>query len=133
VRDELVRDVLTFGAQSLNGIGEVRRRLGCDGGDQQVQATGPMDLVLVGAIAELAALTDEDGAARAIDGFTIVQSAFLPTTKLRIQQEFEDEHGLLELADLVQRAGDLVLTWVGTGAAGAVMRACLVAQGGTSS
>jgi hypothetical protein len=73
-----------------------------------------MDLVLVSAIAELAALTNEDGAARAVDGFTIVQSAFLPTTKLRIEQEFEDEHGFLELPDLVQCACDLVLTWVGS-------------------
>src|SRR5713226_8411371 len=73
-----------------------------------------MDLVLVSAIAELAALTNEDGAARAVDGFTIVQSAFLPTTKLRIQQELEDEHGLFRLADLVQCPRDLVLTRVGS-------------------
>ena len=60
-----------------------------------------MHLVLIHAIAELAALADEDGTARAVDSFTIVQSAFLPMTKSWIQQEFEDEHGLLGLADLV--------------------------------
>jgi hypothetical protein len=70
-------------------------------------------LVPVGAIAELAALTDEDGAPLAVDGLAVVQPAVLPTTKLRVQQEFQDEHGLLELADLVQYPGDLVLTWVG--------------------
>jgi hypothetical protein len=37
----------------------------------------------------------------------------LPATKLWIEQELKDEHGLLQLADLIQRAGDLVLTWVG--------------------
>jgi len=43
-----------------------------DGRDQQVQATGPMHLVLVGAIAELTTLPDEDSAAGAVDGFHVV-------------------------------------------------------------
>jgi hypothetical protein len=113
VSDELVRYVLTFGTERLNGIGQVRRRPRCDSRNQQVQATRPMHLVLVGAIAELAALTDEDSAARAVDSFTVVQSALLPTTKLWIQQEFEDEHGLFQLANLIECPGDLVLTWIG--------------------
>src|SRR5262249_42866369 len=43
----------------------------------------------------------------------VVQSTLLPTTHLWVQQEFEDEHGLFQLADLVQGASDLVLSWVG--------------------
>jgi hypothetical protein len=66
---------------------------------QQVQAARPMHLVLVGAVAELAALADEESAARAVDGFTIVESALLPMPKLWIQQEFEDEDSLLQLSE----------------------------------
>jgi len=40
-----------------------------------------MHLVLVGAIAEFAALADEESAARAVDGFTIVESALLPMSR----------------------------------------------------
>jgi hypothetical protein len=58
-----------------------------------------MHLVLVGAVAELAALADEESAARAVDGFTIVESALLPMPKLWIQQEFEDEDSLLQLSE----------------------------------
>jgi hypothetical protein len=54
-----------------------------------------MHLVLVGAIAELTALADEERATRAVGGFTIVQSALLSSSKLWIQQEFENEDGLL--------------------------------------
>jgi hypothetical protein len=50
-----------------------------------------MHLVLVGAIAELTALADEECTTRAVDGFTIVQSALLSSSKLWIQQEFKDE------------------------------------------
>src|ERR1700687_2156344 len=64
-------------------------------------------------VAEFAALADEESAARAVDRFTIVESALLPMSKLWIQQEFQDEDGLLQLANLVQCPGDLVLTWVG--------------------
>ncbi len=71
-----------------------------------------MYLVLIRTIAKLAALADEDSAAGAVDGFTVVESTLLPTTKLWIEQEFEDEDGLLELSDLIQRPGNLVLTRV---------------------
>jgi hypothetical protein len=71
--DQLLWYFLTLGTKRVNGVGEVWRRPGCDGGDQQVQAACSMHLVLLGAIAELAALTNEDGATRAVDGFTIVQ------------------------------------------------------------
>jgi hypothetical protein len=50
-----------------------------------------MHLVLVSAVTELAALADEESATRAIEGFTIVQSALLSSSKLWIQQEFKDE------------------------------------------
>src|SRR6266581_3870042 len=73
-----------------------------------------MHLVLVGAVAEFAALADEESAAGAVDRFTIVESALLPMSKLWIQQEFEDEDGLLQLSDLIQGAGDLILTRVGS-------------------
>jgi len=70
--DQLLWYFLTLGTKRVNGIGEVWRRPCCDGRDQQVQAACSMHLVLVGAIAELAALADEDRATRAVDGFTIV-------------------------------------------------------------
>jgi hypothetical protein len=73
-----------------------------------------MHLVLIGAVAEFAALADEESAARTVDGFTIVESALLPMSKLWIQQEFEDEDGLLQLSDLIQCAGNLILTRVGS-------------------
>src|SRR5258708_13967357 len=63
---------------------------------------------------EFAALAEEEGAARAVDGFPIVESARLPMSKLWIQQEFEDEDGLLQLSNLIQCAGDLILTRVGS-------------------
>ena len=103
--DQLVWDVLSVCAMSRNGISQIRSRPCSDGRNQQVKATRPMHLVLVGAIAELAALADEESATRAVDGFTIVESAFLSSSKLWIQQEFENEDGLLELADLVSTHG----------------------------
>src|SRR5437867_13368259 len=71
-----------------------------------------MHLILIRTITELATLADEDGATRAVDGFTVVESALLPTTKLWIQQELEDEDGLLQLTDLIQCTGDLILSRV---------------------
>ena len=46
-----------------------------------------MHLVLVGAIAELTALADEERATRAVDGSTIVQSTLLSPSKLWIQHK----------------------------------------------
>jgi len=114
VSDQLVWDVFALGTESRNGISQVRCGPRSDSRDQQVQAARPMHLVLVGAVAELAALADEESAARAVDGFTIVESALLPMSKLWIQQEFEDEDSLLQLSDLIQCAGDLILTRVGS-------------------
>ena len=93
--DQFVWHLVALGTENFNGISQVRRGPRSDGGDQQVQAASPMHLVLVRAIAELAALADEDGAAGAVDGLAVIQSPFLPPSKLWIQQEFEDEDGLL--------------------------------------
>jgi hypothetical protein len=93
--DQFVWHLFALGPESVDGISKVGRGPRSDGRDQQVQATGPMHLVLVRAIAELAALADEDGAAGAVDGLAVIQSPFLPPSKLWIQQEFEDEDGLL--------------------------------------
>jgi len=59
-----------------------------------------MHPVLIGAIAKLAALAEEHGAARAVDSFSVIQSMLLAPTQLRIQQEFKNKDSLLELADL---------------------------------
>ncbi len=69
-----------------------------------------MHPVLTGAIAKLAALADEDGAARAVDSFSVIQSMLLAPTQLWIQQEFENKDSLLEVADLVQCASGLILS-----------------------
>jgi hypothetical protein len=74
VGDQLVWGSLPFCTVSCDGVSQVWRRPRSDACDEQVQAAGPMHLILVGAIPKLAALADEDGATRAIDGFPIVES-----------------------------------------------------------
>jgi hypothetical protein len=61
VGDELVWHVFALSACHRDGIGQVGRRPGADRSNQQVQATRSVHLVLVGTVAELAALADEDG------------------------------------------------------------------------
>jgi len=77
---ELVGNDLTLGMQRVDRISQVRRHPGCDRGSEQVRAARTVDLILVGAIAELAALANEDGTRRTIDGLAVVQSTLLAPT-----------------------------------------------------
>lgn len=94
--DQLLWGGFAFCTYSRNGISQIGRRPRSNGRDQQVQAAGSMHLILVCTVTELAALAHEDGATRAVDGFTVVEPTLLPTTELWIEQEFEDEDGLLQ-------------------------------------
>ena len=114
VREIFLGNILAFGAQLLNGSSDMRRVPGADGGDQQVQATRSMHLVLKGAVAELATLAHEEAAGNAVNSLAFVQCPLSSPSQLRVLQELKDENSLLQLADLVERPCNLILAWVRT-------------------
>jgi hypothetical protein len=83
------------------------------GGDEEIQAGRPVDLVFEVAVAHFAKLAEEQSPGERIAGLTLVQSALRTPPKVDVADPLQHEQASLEATGLAQRDRQAVLTGVG--------------------
>ena len=73
VANDVVRQVVSFGPQALDDTGQVNGVPQDDGADHQVEAGSAESLALEGAVADFAALVEEDCPGQLVAGLALVQ------------------------------------------------------------
>src|SRR5215218_7643385 len=75
VGEDLVGYIVPMAAQGEDGLAKVAAVPEHDGGDEQVQAAGTVQLAFVGAVADLPEPVEEDGLAEVVAGLALFRLA----------------------------------------------------------
>ena len=78
----------------------------------QVEAAGPVALLLEAAVADFAQAIEEHGAGQGVAGFSLVQSGMHAAAQLDALQPVQNEQGAFDAAQLAQGDGQAVLARV---------------------
>ena len=100
--EDLVGYIVPAATQDDDGLAKVAAVPEHDGGDEQVQAAGTVQLALVGAVADLPEPVEEDSLAEIVAGLALVQARLHLVTERRAAQEVEDEARVLQATELDQ-------------------------------
>jgi len=87
----------------INGIPEHDSR------SEQIEAAGPVTLLLEAAVADLTQSVEEDSSGQRIAGFPLVQAGMDSSTLLDALQPVQDKQGALDSPQLTQRYRQAVL------------------------
>lgn len=80
-----------------------------DGGRHQVEAAGPVALLLETAVADFAQTVEEYGAGQRVARFALVQPGMYAAAQLDVLQPVQNEQRALDAAQLAQRHGQAIL------------------------
>ncbi len=83
-----------------------------DGRCHQVEAAGPVALLLETAVADFTQAVEEHGAGQRVAGFALVQPGMHAAAQLDALQPVQDEQRALDAPQLAQGHGQAVLAWV---------------------
>ena len=112
VLQQALIDGLAVTTQGVRGPFQVDRVPQHDGRRHQVEATGPVALLLETAVADFAQSVEEHGAGQGVAGFALVQSSMHAAAQLNALQPIQDEQCSFDAAQLAQGDGQAVLTRV---------------------
>jgi len=98
--------------QPLSGALQVHRVPQHNGGRHQVQAAGPVALLLEAPIPDLAEAVKEHRPGQGVARFTLVQSSMHAAAQFDALQPVEDEQGAFDPAQLAQGHGKAILAWI---------------------
>lgn len=80
-----------MGAQGLHGTLELHRVPQHDGGGEQIQATGPVALLLKAPVPDFTQLVEEDGPGQRVAGFAFVEPDLHTAAQVHALQPIQDE------------------------------------------
>ena len=84
-----------------------------DGGDQQIETTCSIALILIGTIADFPESVEEHGPSQSVMLLALVEPDMAATAQLGVMQPVEREERALELPKFTQRMGQTVLAGIG--------------------
>jgi hypothetical protein len=91
-------DLLVTSAECGESLSQINRVPGCDGCHEQMQATGPVDLIFQCAITQFSQATKKELAGQGMKGLAFVQPDENATTQCLIAEVREQKDGPLQLA-----------------------------------
>ncbi len=103
---------MAVAAQGVRGPLQIDRVSQHDGRHHQVEATGPVALLLETAVADFAQPVEEHDAGQRIARFALVQPGMHAAAQFDALQPVQDEQRALDAAQLAQRHGQAVLARV---------------------
>jgi len=102
-------DGLPAFSQGRHGMFEVNGIPEYDGGDYEVQAAGPVPLVLVRPVAQLPQPMEKHGLRQGIAGLPLVEPDMDPPSQLDPAHVLEQEQRRFQPTELTQRNGQAIL------------------------
>ena len=112
VLQQRVIDDLTVATQGVRGPLQIDRVPQHDGRRHQVEAAGPVALLLETAVADFAQAVEEHGAGQRVARFALVQPGMHAAAQLDALQPVQDEQCALDASQLTQGDGQAVLARV---------------------
>ena len=103
VANYVIRQVVSFGPQGLDGTGQVNGVPQDDGADHEVETGSTESLALEGAIADFAALVEEDCPGQLVAGLALVQPGPTAAAQWLARIPLGHEQGPLNPTYLTQR------------------------------
>lgn len=107
VLEQIVRNMPALLPQMGSGTAEIDGVPVDDGADDQIEAGGPECLAVKGAVADFAALVEEDGALELVGGFALVETGLTAPAQRRARIPLNHEQGSLDTTDLAKRFGQI--------------------------
>ena len=103
---------MTIAAQRMRRTLQVDRVPQHDGRRHQVEAAGPVALLLEAAVADFPQAVEEHGAGQRVARLAFVQPGMHAAAQLDALQPVQNEQRALDTAQLAQCHGKAVLAWV---------------------
>ena len=107
--EQIVTDQFSIGPQFGNGVAEIDRIPEDDGGDDEIEARSPVELIFEGAVADFAKAMKEYRPGKRVACLSLVEAGVCPPPQNRIADPVEREEGALEPSYLPKRLRKRIL------------------------